>query len=73
MIEESSSGIPPLTCANVGTPSKNAHVLNMLRDQSRLPDLQYVSVEVFGANDRNRLNGRCRTQFLALLLRADWS
>jgi hypothetical protein len=63
MIEESTSGIPPLTCANVGTPSKNADVLNVLRDQGRLPDLHYISVEVFGANDRNRLNGRCRTQF----------
>jgi hypothetical protein len=63
MIEDSNSGIPPLTCANVGTPTKDVHVLNLLRDQGRLPDLHYVTVQVFGANDRNRLNGRCRTHF----------
>jgi hypothetical protein len=63
MIEDSNSGIPPLTCANVGTPTKDAHVLNLLRDQGRLPDLHYLTVQVFGANDRNRLNGRCRTHF----------
>ncbi len=63
MIEESDSGIPPLTCANVGTPNKDAHVLNLLRDQGRLPDLHYIDVQVFGANDRNRINGRCRTRF----------
>ena len=64
MIEDSTTGdIPPLTCANVGTPNKDAHVLNLLRDQGRLPDLHYIFVEVHGANDRNRLNGRCRTHF----------
>jgi hypothetical protein len=63
MIEDSSSGIPPLTCANVGTPTKDAHVLELLQNQGRLPDLHYVQVQVFGANDRNRLNGRCRAHF----------
>jgi hypothetical protein len=63
MIEDSNSGIPPLTCANVGTPTQDAHVLDLLRDQGRLPDLHYVTVQVFGANDRNRLNGHCRAHF----------
>jgi hypothetical protein len=62
MIEESSD-IPPLTCANVGTATKDAHVLGMLQDQARLPDLHHVVVQVFGANDRNRLNGSCRNHF----------
>src|SRR5262249_3296427 len=62
MIEET-PGIPPLTCANVGTPTRDAHILDLLQDQGRLPDLHYVTVQVFGANDRNRLNGHCRTHF----------
>ena len=63
MIEESNSSIPPLTCANVGTPEKDSHLLSLLRDQGRLPDLHYITVEVFGANARNPLNGRCRDHF----------
>jgi hypothetical protein len=63
MIEEGTSGIPPLTCANVGTPEKDAHLLSLLRDQGRLPDLHYVIVEVFGANARHPQNGRCRDHF----------
>ena len=63
MIEDSNSQIPPLTCANVGTPAKDAHVLDLLQGQGRLPDLHYVVVQVFGANDRNRLNGNCRSHF----------
>jgi hypothetical protein len=63
MIETSNSGIPPLTCANVGTPEKDAALLSLLRDQGRLPDLHYITVEVYGANARNPLNGRCRDHF----------
>jgi hypothetical protein len=63
MIEDSNSDIPPLTCTNVGTPAKDAHVLDLLQGQGRLPDLHYVTVEVYGANDRNRLNGSCRAHF----------
>jgi hypothetical protein len=63
MIETSDSGIPPLTCANVGTPEKDAALLSLLRDQGRLPDLHYITVEVYGANARNPLNGRCRDHF----------
>lgn len=63
MIEDSKSGIPPLTCANVGTPQKDAHLLSLLRDQGRLPDLHYITVEVFGANARNPQNGHCRDHF----------
>ena len=62
MIESSSSGIPPLTCANVGTPEKDAYLLSLLRDQGRLPDLHYITVEVFGANGKP-LNARCRDHF----------
>ena len=63
MIEEGTSGIPPLTCETVGTPEKDARLLSQLRDQGRLPDLHYVTVEVYGANARNPLNGRCRDHF----------
>ena len=63
MIEASNSGIPPLTCANIGTAEKDMRLLSLLRDQGRLPDLHYVTVEVFGANARNPLNGRCRDHF----------
>jgi len=63
MIEEGSTGVPPLTCANVGTPQKDAHLLSQLRNQGRLPDLHYITVEVYGANARNPLNGRCRDHF----------
>jgi hypothetical protein len=37
--------------------------LSLLRDQGRLPDLHYITVEVFGANARNPENGRCRDHF----------
>jgi len=63
MIEASHSGIPPLTCANVGTPQKDAHILSLLQDQGRLPDLHYITVEVFGANTRGPQNGPCRDHF----------
>jgi hypothetical protein len=63
MIEDSHSGIPLLTCASVGTPEKDAQLLTLLRDQGRLPDLHYITVEVFGANARNPENGRCRDHF----------
>ena len=63
MMEEGTSGIPPLTCEKVGTPEKNARLLSLLRDQGRLPDLHYVTVVVYGANARNPLNGRCRDHF----------
>jgi hypothetical protein len=62
MIEASQSGIPPLTCANVGTPEKDARLLSLLRDQGRLPDLHYITVEVFGANGKPQ-NARCRDHF----------
>ena len=63
MTEDSTRGIPPLTCANVGTPEKDAHLLSLLQAQGRLPDLHYITVEVYGANARNPLNGRCRDHF----------
>ena len=64
MIEETKgSDLPALTCVNIGMPEQNRQVLDLLRDQGRLPDLRYTTVEVFGENSRNRLNGACRERF----------
>jgi hypothetical protein len=63
MIEDSHSGIPALTCAQVGTGTQNVKILNALRNQGRLPDLSYVTVEVFGANGQNQQNAACRESF----------
>jgi hypothetical protein len=63
MIEDSDTDLPPLTCVNVGKPEQNRHVIAVLRDQGRLPDLRYTVVEVFGANAVNVLNRACRASF----------
>ena len=63
MIEDSHTGIPPLTCVHVGTPEQNRQVLAQLRSQGRLPDLRYVEVQVLGAGAENSRNGVCRESF----------
>jgi hypothetical protein len=63
MIEDSKTGVPPLTCAHVGAPGQNRRLINQLRDQGRLPDLQYMEVEVLGATARKQLNASCRERF----------
>jgi hypothetical protein len=63
MIEESSLGLPPLTCRNVGRPEQNREVIDLLRDGGQLPDLQFAVVEVVGESAVNRANGACREQF----------
>ena len=70
MIEESNSGIPPLTCANVGTPPKDAHVLDLLRNQGRLPDLHYVDRPGLRSQRPQPSERKLPNTLLAHLLRA---
>ena len=73
MIEDSNTDIPALTCANVGTPKKNAHVLNLLGEQGRLPDLHYIAVQVPRSKRPQPPKRTLPNTLLALLLRAHGS